>query len=77
LAAHQVIHRKPAQVNPDDAAWALVDEYAALGLCAFVIRARQDRRAYYIGPEFPRETVRQMLLAAAEAYKGDDVETLQ
>jgi len=65
-------------VNPDEAAWALVDEYAALGLCAFVIRARQDGKAYYIGPEFPAPVVRKMLLEAAEAYAPDGKgETLQ
>ena len=65
-------------MNPDEAAWALVDEYAALGLCAFVIRARQDGKAYYIGPEFPAPVVHKLLLAAAEAYApGGKVETLQ
>lgn len=65
-------------MNPDDLAMELVAEYRDLGLCAFVIRATQDGKAYYLGNKLPRRVVRKMLLDAADAYLADaGDETLQ
>ena len=66
-------------LNPDDAAFDVVAEYRDLGLCAFVIRATPEGKAYYIGNRLPKAVVRKMLLDAAEEYMrgADEDETLQ
>ena len=64
-------------MDPDDAAYDLVQEYADLGLCAFVVRARQDGKAYYIGNRLPKRVIRKMLLDAAALFEGEDEDTLQ
>lgn len=66
-------------LNPDDWAQDLVAEYRDLGLCAFVVRATTEGKAYYIGNRLPKKVVCKMLPDAAEEYMrgAEDDETLQ